>query len=238
LEADTKKQNAALVLCDFDGTASAVDVGYRLLRHFSGDEWEFIDRKYRSDSMGSLEAYELIASVIHASEREFLNYLPGITKLTSGFKEFWAYCRSNGFDLNIVSDGLDFYIRHILTAHDIYDIPCFSNHLIFDDGRGIRIEFPRKNPVCGRCGTCKKTILENFRNDYRFIIYIGDGYSDRCAAENADLVFGKRVLYNHCLEKGIDCIHYRDFNDIVDYFEKNSLPLYKQAGVRRLKPEC
>lgn len=237
MEADTDKKSAALVLCDFDGTASEVDVGYRLLRHFSGDEWETIDRRYRADTMGSLEAYELIASVIRASEQEFLDYLPRITRLDPGFREFCAYCSGRGFDLKIVSDGLDFYIRHILAAYEIRDIPWFSNRLIFNADGGIRIEFPLKNPACGRCGTCKKKILDRCREEYEYIVYIGDGYSDRCAAENADLVFGKRFLYDHCTKKGIDCIHYRDFHDIKVSLEKRPSSFRNNSGYdRRIQP--
>jgi len=214
------KNSRTLILCDFDGTASAVDVGYLLLRHFTKDQWEVIDQKYRSDRMGSLEAYELIASFIHASEQEFEAYLPKLIKLDPGFMDFTAYCREQGFDLKIVSDGLDFYIERILASYGINDIPYFANRMVFNNGHGVRIEFPLMNPECGRCGTCKKTILEQYRDDYETILYIGDGYSDRCAAQEADFVFGKRFLYKHCEENGVACTFYEDFTDIQKHLEE------------------
>jgi 2-hydroxy-3-keto-5-methylthiopentenyl-1-phosphate phosphatase len=220
----SKKDNnskGTLVLCDFDGTASAVDVGYLLLRHFTKDQWEYIDQKYRSDRMGSLEAYELIASFIHASEQEFEAYLPKLIHLDPGFMDFTAYCRERGFDLKIVSDGLDFYIKRILASYGINDIPYFSNRMVFNNGHGVRIEFPLMNPECGRCGTCKKTILERYRDDYETILYIGDGYSDRCAAQEADFVFGKKFLYKHCEENGVPCVLYDNFTDIQKHLEEN-----------------
>src|SRR3974377_1733818 len=74
-------QDKTLILCDFDGTASAVDVGYQLLKKFSEDEWAAIDRDYCSGLIGSMEAYSRIASIIHASQEEFLDYLPNLTRL-------------------------------------------------------------------------------------------------------------------------------------------------------------
>ena len=206
-----------LVLCDFDGTASSIDVGYQLLRYFSRDEWENIDRKYRTDRMGSMEAYGLIAAAIHSSEEDFLAYLPQLTRLDPGFVEFKNYCHGRDFDMKIVSDGLDFYIKNILAHYGIDDIPFYSNRLIFNNGSGIRIDFPLQNPDCRKCGTCKKKLLEQFRDDYKTIIYIGDGYSDRCAAESADFVFAKRFLYQHCQEKGIPCTLYAGFEEILNH---------------------
>ncbi len=215
----------ALVLCDFDGTASSIDVGYNLLRHFSADAWEIIDRKYRTDKMGSMEAYEMIAAAIHSSEQDFLDYLPQVTRLDPGFMEFKEYCLNRDLDLKIVSDGLDFYIRHILLNYGIGDIPFYSNRLVFNNGSGIKIEFPLQNPECRRCGTCKKMLLGRFREEYGSIIYIGDGYSDRCAAEDADFVFAKRFLYKHCQEKGIPCVLYSNFEEILSHLKEKGVSI-------------
>jgi 2-hydroxy-3-keto-5-methylthiopentenyl-1-phosphate phosphatase len=45
-------------------------------------------------------------------------------------------------------------------------------------------------------------------------VYVGDGLSDRCPSENADLVFAKGDLLAHCREKHIDCIEFRNFRDV------------------------
>ena len=211
--------NGVLILCDFDGTASTVDVGHQLLKKFSEDRWETIDRQYCAGAIGSMEAYTKIASVISASEREFLEYLGSLIQLDRGFAGFYRFCVERGIDLKIVSDGLDFYIQHILAHYQLDEIPFFSNRLIFRNGRGIEIEFPAHNPECNKCGTCKKSILERHRKCYQTIIYIGDGVSDICPSRYADLVFGKNILYGHHLKKGLPCIHYQDFREIREYLE-------------------
>ncbi|MFH1081548.1 MAG: phosphoserine phosphatase, partial [Pseudomonadota bacterium] len=70
---------------------------------------------------------------------------------------------------------------------------------------------------CGRCGNCKRTILERCRPSYDRIIYIGDGYSDVCPAKNADLVFAKATLYEKYLCKGDRCVYFETFADIIRF---------------------
>jgi 2,3-diketo-5-methylthio-1-phosphopentane phosphatase len=216
------KENQILVLCDFDGTVSHVDVGHQILKNFSEDRWETIDRDYCAGNIGSMEAYTRIAEIIRASEQEFIEYLSQITRLDPAFPEFYDYCMGNGFELKIVSDGLDFYIGHILAKCRMERIPFFSNRLTFKKEREISIEFPLHNPECSRCGTCKKTILESHRSEYGTIIYIGDGYSDFCPSRYADLVFGKDILCRYCREENVSCVPYRDFTDILSFMEKRS----------------
>ena len=47
------------------------------------------------------------------------------------------------------------------------------------------------------------------------IIFIGDGLSDVCALEVADIVFAKNRLAEHCEKNNINFIPYRTLNDVV-----------------------
>ena len=59
------------------------------------------------------------------------------------------------------------------------------------------------------CFSCIKIQL-----DYEKIIYIGDGVSDYCVADKADILYAKKRLLNYCVEKGIKHISYNDFSNI------------------------
>ena len=52
------------------------------------------------------------------------------------------------------------------------------------------------------------------------IVYIGDGFSDRCAARQADVVFAKADLAQFCQQSDIPYVSFTSFREIMDYLEK------------------
>jgi 2,3-diketo-5-methylthio-1-phosphopentane phosphatase len=206
-----------LVIADFDGTVSPMDVGYDVLQRFTSRGWDEIDRAYCSGEIGSKEAYSRIAALIAGTREEMSEFVRSRARVDPHFVPFHAFCRAEGIDLKILSDGLDFYIDLVLRKDGLVDIPFFSNVARFRDGRGFTIEFPEANPACDRCGTCKSLILERLRPSFDRVIYIGDGYSDVCPAEKADIVFAKGILYSTFMKKGLSCIRYGDFGDVLRY---------------------
>jgi 2-hydroxy-3-keto-5-methylthiopentenyl-1-phosphate phosphatase len=47
------------------------------------------------------------------------------------------------------------------------------------------------------------------------VVYVGDGYSDRCAAEDADRVFARRGLAAYLEERGVPFEPFEDFFEIA-----------------------
>jgi 2,3-diketo-5-methylthio-1-phosphopentane phosphatase len=207
-----------LVVCDFDGTVCSVDMCNEILERFAGD-WEAIDRSYASGEFGSREAYGRIAPLIAASRSQMVDFVLSRERLDPSFPEFQRFCRERGIGLKIVSDGLDFSIETILRKHGLV-CEYFSNRVVFRGDDRIGFEFPEMSEDCGRCGTCKRSLLDRFRQRYGRIFYVGDGHSDVCAARAADRVFGKAVLYDKCRQNGTPCIPYRDFGDLLPLLEK------------------
>ena len=78
-------------------------------------------------------------------------------------------------------------------------------------------------PVCGE--QCKRMELERLAVG-RPIAYVGDGWSDRCAAKAADLVFARATLAEHLAEEGVAFV---PFDDLLDVRE--GLRRYLRAGV-------
>jgi 2-hydroxy-3-keto-5-methylthiopentenyl-1-phosphate phosphatase len=214
------KKPRMLVLCDFDGTVSTVDMGNEILNRFTDKGWEEIDRAYCAGEIGSRAAYTQVASLFTGSRAQMLEFVSSREMMDPHFLEFYRFCQSKGVDLKIVSDGLDFYIDAILKNNNLEDIEFFSNVTVFHDGNKLSIEFPRMNDECEKCGTCKKGVLRDHRSDYDRVIYVGNGYSDVCPAKDADLVFAKEVLYETCRQDGTACVHYENFQDILDYLDK------------------
>lgn len=207
-----------LIVCDFDGTVCRVDMCNEILDHFAGD-WEAIDRAYAAGEVGSRVAYGRIAPLIRTNRSQVLDFILQHERLDPFFPDFLRFCRNRKIELKIVSDGLDAYIEAILEKYGL-DVEFFSNRLIFREDDRVEVDFPPASVECGRCGTCKRSLLDRFRSDYDRIIYVGDGHSDVCAARTADQIFAKEILYEKCMDNGTPCHRYDHFGDILRCLEK------------------
>ncbi|OPY12703.1 MAG: 2-hydroxy-3-keto-5-methylthiopentenyl-1-phosphate phosphatase [Syntrophus sp. PtaB.Bin001] len=208
-----------LILCDFDGTTCSNDMGYQILNRFAKG-WQEIDRAYISNKIGSRLAYLRIQPLFRGTETEMVEYALHHEKIDPHFHSFYRFCKDQGMDLKIVSDGLDFYISSVLRKHELHEIEFYANKVVFRDDSTLSIEFPSIRNGCDRCGTCKSTILNFHRKNYRKIIYIGDSYSDVCPSKIADLVFAKQILSEKCRKNGKACIDYENFFDVRKYLSK------------------
>lgn len=214
------KQKKALVISDFDGTICTVDVGNRVLSHFTRKSWDDIDREYVKGSIGSKEAYTRIAPLMAVSPVRLNAYVLKLAKIDPFFKAFYRLAKKKGVDVKIVSDGLDFYIRAIMEKHRLGEIESFANAVVFGRDDSLTFRFPQSNELCGRCGTCKNKILNDHRLIYEKIIYVGNGHSDICPSRYADLVFAKDVLLRKCEEDGTTPFRpFEDFSAVSDYLK-------------------
>jgi phosphoglycolate phosphatase-like HAD superfamily hydrolase len=64
------------------------------------------------------------------------------------------------------------------------------------------------------CGTCKLNILRSFRSQYDNIILIGDGESDRHAAQEADIVLALKDLFFYCARHNIPAVRIDGFEEV------------------------
>lgn len=210
-----------LILCDFDGTISLRDMGYVLVNQFTSGNWETIDQDFREGKIGSKEAYSQIAKILTGDEATVLHFVQEHSDIDPSFPIFYQYCLEKGVDIKIVSDGLDFYIRKILEIHHLSEIPYYANRTHFLKGERMEISFPNFEEECGLCGTCKKKLIQIHRKEYDSIFFVGNGLSDRCAAQAADFVFAKDSLYTYCTEQGITCHFFKDFLEILGDLQKH-----------------
>ena len=202
-----------IVVCDFDGTVTQHDVQHVIFNHFAGDRWLPVNEAWRRGEVTTADRARIQWSMVNAPPEEIERVAESIP-LTPGFREFLAWTRAAGWPVHIASDGFDFYIRQILAAGGLADLPFTANHLDLS-GPAPAMTFARPNPACCRLGNCKRLAVESLRPAGGRAIYIGDGLSDACGAAAADLVFAKGLLAGHCREKGIPFLPFHDFHDVI-----------------------
>ncbi len=200
------------VLTDFDGTVTRTDVAEDILRAFAPPEWWAIEEEHRARKIGTRETMLRQFALVRASEAEMLRFVDEHVRLDDTFPPFVAACRRRGVLLEIVSEGLDFYLHHLLAKWEI-DVPVRTNTTTFEGGR-VRISHPYADPTCDLCGTCKLRRLFELRVAGYQVSYVGDGHSDLCPAVEADVVFAKAELAELCREEEIDFIPFESFADV------------------------
>jgi 2,3-diketo-5-methylthio-1-phosphopentane phosphatase len=202
------------VLCDFDGTVAQDDVGHLLFRTFSanGDASDVVERWKRGE-ISSRECLEREAQLARCCPEELRSFTLA-QRLDPYFKDFHDFAHRRGIEVVVLSDGLDYYIEQILVRHGLGAIEFFANRMRLE-GQSLRVEFPWHNLLaCTECGCCKTHHLFRYRHQGYYIVYVGNGLSDRCPCESADLVFAKGELLEHCRTKNIACVEFRNFRDV------------------------
>jgi 2-hydroxy-3-keto-5-methylthiopentenyl-1-phosphate phosphatase len=207
---------------DFDGTITEVDTCVAVLNAFAKDGWKDINDMWERKELTTEECAERALQLINVGPGELKSFLKTI-KIDDYFLDFLAFCQQRGEQVYVLSDGYDLHIDTIFCKYGI-KLPYYANQLRYDSGFQIISHY--KNYTCGDCGTCKTTLMKRLNKEGYQCIYIGDGCSDTCPAEHADMVFAKDMLYEHCMKHGVAATHFNNFREIILY-------LTNEGGCRR-----
>ena len=122
------------------------------------------------------------------------------------FAPFVARCHDAGVPVTVASDGFGFYIPPLLAAAGATPAAVVTNAWA-----DARMSFPHGHPDCMNCGTCKMNVVLEAPGP---VAFVGEGASDRFAANYADLVFAKDVLVDLCERDGVPWVAWDDFDDV------------------------
>lgn len=205
-------------LCDFDGTIAPSDIGAAFARRFSpGGAAEapgLLDR-WRRGEMGHRELTVAQCALLAVTREEAMAFTRDFT-IDPHFAPFAREAHARGEAVAVVSEGFDFYVRDQLERAGLGDLPWSANTLHFVEGR-IVPEFPDPAEGCGRCGNCKGRHVRAWRARGYETVLVGDGFSDRCGAREADQVLARRDLLAWCRQEGIAAIPFENFADVMEH---------------------
>lgn len=195
---------------DFDGTISKVDVTDAILQKFAPPEWLVIEELWEKGEIGSRECLARQMALIKVPLMELVNFVEGIS-IDKTFSQFITFLKQEQISFGIISDGFNVFVQEILANAGIKDVPVYANGLREQHGK-LETYFPHAKSNCP-AGTCKCAVRHSISCSSPFV-FIGDGRSDFCIAENADFVFAKGKLEKYCLAKEIPHINFTDFSEI------------------------
>lgn len=208
------------VWLDFDGTITTQDVIDELLRNYSvNDSWKLIEQQWQAGLIGSRQCLEEQLDLIRISQQE-LNSLLNRIELDTGFSSLLSLLEKYNVPVAILSDSIDVFIRHILQRHGIPEIPFRSNTMVRQHQK-IKLQCPYTSPKddC-KAAHCKCDSIKAIGVAKRKSIYIGDGLSDLCPAEKADLVFAKGALAESLEKNAVKFIPYSNLNEVTQFLRE------------------
>ena len=191
------------LVLDWDGTCTVRDSLVAAI-HDLGDPTVY-DGSFQEKFGSYGEALAAEVATLRVSEEEAAAWAVENVELRAGFHELVEEHRPV-----IVSSGLPQLIRPVLEREGLLDLEVRSNDAeVRDDG--WRVIF-RDEGVCPVCGDkCKRRSLPEGRP----LVFVGDGWSDRCASLAADRVFARAGLAQYLGEQGVAHTPFETFFDVA-----------------------
>ena len=202
------------VFLDFDGTLVGPNTAIELVSRFAPDGARLardVDAALHARRITLREAWAIeVRSLPFQRLDEMHRFLRDSIELRRGAHELLDLLSDYDVPTAILSGGLDAFIRPILDRERL-DLPIISDALRLERGRPPRVDSPFEHPTCRLCGVCKAGALLRDLAPAR-TVFVGDGSTDRFAAEMADLVFARHRLREYCQQHRI---RYYPFEDLV-----------------------
>ena len=228
-EAMSQARAGWMVQSDFDGTISLLDVTDTLLNRFGKPGWQELEEAWERGDIGSRECMKGQVALLDMSEAELQAHLDTI-EIDPHFAGFVAEAKMHGVKVQVVSDGIDYAIRHVLAKHGMGDLEVIANRLVQTGERSWRLESPWASSHCERAsGNCKCERLAEQQAVHGRVLYIGDSTSDFCVSGKADFVLAKYKLIDYCESKGIAHARFEHFGQAARLLEQVLLGMEQTA---------
>jgi len=198
------------ILCDFDGTVTLKDTTDAVFSMFANPQWRIIEEQWEEGKISSATCMRRQVELLDADLSEIDAFLDTIP-VDPYFSEFADFCKISNIPLVIASDGVDYFIHHLLKRCGLSYLPVRANHLVRQGNRRYSLHGPDENICEAQSGTCKCSMAEQ---KTRHTLLIGDGRSDFCLAHKVDMVFAKHNLLEYSIFHALPHKGFTDFCDV------------------------
>ena len=209
------------IISDFDGTITVEDSTVELVNTFGNEKNDKIELDFISGAIGNREAMYQHFEALSITLDEYQFFLKSKINIDLGFDTFLEMLKSLQIPLFIISAGYRQSVETVLGSERLQGVNIYANSLSGEPF--IKPVFATTTPICdkafGPCGNCKRDCLKVIKKSVtNKIAYLGDGLSDRCAIEEADLLFAKSALAAYCDGKNIPYVPFNTFDDVSSFF--------------------
>ena len=203
---------ARAIVLDYDGTITETDLLQQIAFEF-GDP-EIVAGLDRGLHEGRIRLRDEIVgeyATVRAPLSEVLEWVFERTRIRAGFRELLELARARGWPVIVVSSGFHELIEPVFEREGI-EVELFANRVDpRPEGWVVDWRYEDECDVCGQ--SCKRSVVKRLTHGEE-IVYIGDGYSDRCAAEAAGRVFARRGLARYLEERDVPFEPFSEFFEV------------------------
>ncbi|MFN2546493.1 MAG: HAD-IB family phosphatase [Myxococcales bacterium] len=220
------------IVCDFDGTATVLDIGDEISRRFGGlEHFQLQKQMFARGELDTRGIIEGIYTHVLAPEEEIREFAAREARLRPGFVELVQAARDRGAPFYLASGGLRQYIEAILEANLpralIEHIQIRANEGVFTP-EGLRVRFPGDEASrlagCAVCGSCKRVSIADARKaGATYVLGLGDGFADRCLVRFADRTFARKDSYlqKYCDEHRLPYTPFTEMYEAADVVRRH-----------------
>ena len=221
-----------LLVIDYDATITVDDVLDRVAMVFA-------DEHVVTEETGALDGSVLTLhdvlreeyAAVRAPRNEILDWVLANARIRPGFYELVALASSRAWPLIVLSSGFRTLIEPVLEREGLAGLTVVANDVEpHHDGWKVTFRDESLCPVCGEA--CKRRSLAELEPAHE-LVYVGDGYSDRCAAKSADLVFARSGLARYLSERGVAFEPFETFHEIIARLSETRAELASGRDERR-----
>lgn len=201
------------IVVDFDGTITEDDMLIAIEDAF-GEPHEVarIDEAFDRGEISLQEEITGKFATLTAPLAEVVAWTLARARVRPGFGELVALAESRGWRVVVVSSGFEELIRPVLDREGIA-VEVRANRV--DTAGGKWSVIWTYGEACATCGeSCKRSLVDELAGGDD-VVYIGDGYSDRCAARAADHVFATKGLARFLEAEQVPFTPFDDFFDVA-----------------------
>ena len=202
-----------LIACDFDGTVTRQDTLVELLNRFGSANWTEIQERVVSGELSIREGLTEEMRSVRAGAEEVDQLLSSRVEMDPSFPPFLQKTRRKGIPLVILSGGFDLCVRTVFQQAGLWPVPLLANQIRPDEGFW-QVDFPHPSARCTACGLCKGDSIRKWNSQGYTTVFVGNGVTDRCAAQVAQMTFAKSELGSWCDDRRIPAVRYETFDDI------------------------
>lgn len=187
------------LILDWDGTCTLDDTMDALVAEFGNAELLEVHLERSETTLHQIIEDELGSIRVPLDEAQA--WLVANVRIRPGFHEL-----VERFDPLLLSSNVRQLIEPVLEREGVA-VELVANEL--EPGWKVRW---RDDTICETCGqACKRGTLPAGEE----IVYVGDGFSDRCAALAADRVFATGPLARYLADQGVEFTPFDDFHTVV-----------------------